>query len=72
MLRVSFAKTPSMPTYLTCWTVGRFDHVEGQNADGIPVRLFTPVGKREEGRFGLQVAIKALDYYKVREKNRLP
>ena len=38
IVRVSFGRTPSMPTYLTCWSVGRYDHVEGKSQGGVPVR----------------------------------
>lgn len=53
---VSFAPTPIMSTYLVAFVVGEFDHVEGKTKEGINVRVFTPVGKKEQGTFALDVA----------------
>ena len=55
-MKIQFQETPSMPSYLTCWSIGRYDHISGCSADGVPVRLFTPVGKGEEGKLGLEVS----------------
>lgn len=44
--------------------VGEFDYVEGIDADGVIVRVYTPVGKNEQGRFALEVTTKVLPYYK--------
>lgn len=53
-----------MSTYLVAFVVGEFDYVEERSADGVLVRVYTPVGKKEQGRFGLHVATKVLPYYK--------
>ncbi len=40
--KIDFAATPcTIPTYLTCWSVGRYDHVEGASKGGVPVRYFS-------------------------------
>lgn len=52
-----------MPTYLVCWCLGDFDSVTCQS-DQIPVRVFMPKGKQDEGNFALNVAAKALTFYK--------
>ena len=44
-----------MSTYLVAFVVGEFDYVEGETEDGIQVRVYTPLGKAEQGRFGLEV-----------------
>lgn len=44
--------------------VGEFDYVEGFDADGVQVRVYTPVGKKEQGLFALEVTTKVLPYYK--------
>ena len=44
-----------MPSYLTCWSIGRYDHLEGKSKGGVPVRVYTPVGKSEEGKLALHV-----------------
>ncbi len=53
-----------MSTYLVAFLVGNFDFVEDTSSDGILVKVYTPPGKREQGRFALQVATKVLPYYK--------
>ena len=52
---VTFARTPIMSTYLLAFIVGEFDYVEQRDANGVLVRVYTPVGKREQGRFALDV-----------------
>lgn len=60
---VKFDRTPLMSTYLVVVIVGEFDYVEGMAQDNVPVRIYTPPGKQEQGRFALEVAIKALNFY---------
>jgi len=43
--------------------VGEYDHVEGSSSDGVKVRVYTPVGKKEQGLFALEVTKKVLPYY---------
>lgn len=61
---VKFDRTPIMSTYLVAFVVGQFDYVEEISADGVLVRVYTPIGKKELGRFGLHVASKVLPLYK--------
>lgn len=61
---MKFARTPVMSTYLVAFVVGDFDYVEDTSSDGILVRVYTPCGKKEQGRFALYVATKVLPYYK--------
>lgn len=44
--------------------VGEFDYVKGKSSDGVDVRVYTPVGKKEQGLFALEVTVKVLPYYK--------
>jgi aminopeptidase N len=57
-----FAATPPMPSYLVSVAVGRFDVLEGE-ADGVPLRLFTAPGKREQARYALEVTRQVLPYF---------
>lgn len=59
---VVFDVTPIMSTYLLAMIVGQFDYVEATSQHGILVRVYTPPGKREEGRYALDVGIKSLDF----------
>lgn len=61
--RVTFARTPIMSTYLLAFVVGEFDYVEERDANGVLVRVYTPVGKAEQGRFALELAVRTLPFY---------
>ena len=52
---VKYDKTPIMSTYLIAFVVGEYDYVEGKDADGVLIRVYTPVGKKEQGQFALDV-----------------
>ena len=56
MKRVTFARTPIMSTYLLAFIVGEFDYVEQRDINGVLVRVYTPVGKKEQGQFALDVS----------------
>ena len=52
---VKYAKSPVMSTYLVAFVVGEFDFVEGKDADGVLIRVYTPKGKAIQGEFALEV-----------------
>lgn len=60
---VRFETTPIMSTYLVAFCVGEFDVVEGQTAENVAVRVWTPPGLKEQGRFALDVACKTLSFF---------
>ena len=60
--RVKFARTSLMSTYLVAFIVGDFEYVEDTTSNGILVRVYAPTGKKDLGKFALEVAIKALPY----------
>ncbi|CAI9093746.1 OLC1v1029307C1 [Oldenlandia corymbosa var. corymbosa] len=62
--RVSYQESPIMSTYLVAVVVGLFDYVEDQTPDGIAVRVYCKVGKADQGKFALDVAVKTLGIYK--------
>lgn len=53
---VKYSKTPVMSTYLIAFVVGEYDYVKAQDADGVEVRVYTPVGKKTHGQFALDVS----------------
>lgn len=55
LVEVKFARTPVMSTYLVAFVVGEYDFVETRSTDGVLVRVYTPVGKAEQGKFALEV-----------------
>lgn len=58
-----FMPTPKMSTYLLAFIIGDFEHLEGRTKRGVQVRVFTTAGKKEQGRFALDCAIRTLDFY---------
>ncbi|KAL6056357.1 Aminopeptidase [Balamuthia mandrillaris] len=60
---ITFQETPIMSTYLLAFIVGEFDYTETQTKEDVTVRVYTPVGKKEQGRFALDVGAKILSYY---------
>ncbi|KAK7501329.1 hypothetical protein BaRGS_00007454, partial [Batillaria attramentaria] len=61
---VNFEQTPRMSTYLIAFIVGEFDYLEAFDADGVRVRVYTPLQKKEQGKHALEVAVKTLPFYK--------
>ncbi|XP_022732460.1 aminopeptidase M1-like isoform X2 [Durio zibethinus] len=61
---VSYQESPIMSTYLVAIVVGLFDYVEDYTSDGIKVRVYCQVGKANQGKFALSVAVRTLDLYK--------
>uniref|UniRef100_A0A5B7A8X7 Aminopeptidase n=1 Tax=Davidia involucrata TaxID=16924 RepID=A0A5B7A8X7_DAVIN len=61
---VYYQESPIMSTYLVAVVIGLFDYVEDQTSDGIKVRVYCQVGKANQGKFALNVAVKTLDLYK--------
>ncbi|KAI8799726.1 peptidase family M1-domain-containing protein [Cladochytrium replicatum] len=67
---VKYARTPIMSTYLVAFAVAEYEYIEDtahpkQPADAKPiaVRVYTPPGKKEEGRFALEVSCRVLEYF---------
>ena len=61
-VEVKFDKSPIMSTYLLAFIVGPFEMIE-QNDSKRPIRVYTTPGKKEHGRYALEVACKSLSYY---------
>ena len=45
-----------MSTYLLAFVIGEYDYVEQTDKNGVLVRVYTPLGKKELGRFALDVS----------------
>jgi aminopeptidase N len=65
---VSFDRTPVMSTYILAWAIGDFEYVQEftrrkYNGKGLPVRVYTTKGLKEQGRFALQIAHQVVDYF---------
>jgi len=62
MKEVQFARTPPMASYLVVLVSGEFEELKGQ-AEGVPLRIITTEGKREQARFALETTKQVLAYY---------
>ena len=60
---LTFAPTPKMSSYLLAFVIGEFDYLQAHTKDGVAVRVYTPPGQTEQGRFGLDVAVKSIEFY---------
>ena len=54
--KVTFARSPVMSSYLLAFIVGEYDYVEATDANGVLVRVYTPLGKADQGKFALDVS----------------
>ncbi|XP_044464976.1 aminopeptidase M1 [Mangifera indica] len=61
---ISYQESPIMSTYLVAVVIGLFDYVEDHTSDGIKVRVYCQVGKADQGKFALYVAVKTLELYR--------
>ncbi|XP_048134295.1 aminopeptidase M1-like [Rhodamnia argentea] len=61
---VFYQESPIMSTYLVAVVVGLFDYVEDHTSDGVKVRVYCQVGKQNQGKFALHVAVKTLELYR--------
>ena len=59
----AFEETPIMSTYLLAFIVGEFDYVEDKTKEGVDVRVYTPLGKSEQGKFALHMATRTLSFF---------
>jgi len=60
---IDFHQTPIMSTYLLAFIVGDLEFIEGHTKRGTQVRVYTVPGKKEHGRFALDVAIRGLEFF---------
>mmetsp|Transcript_22129 Transcript_22129/g.33663 ORF Transcript_22129/g.33663 Transcript_22129/m.33663 type:complete len:891 (+) Transcript_22129:120-2792(+) len=60
---ISYLDSPIMSTYLLAFVVGEFDYVQAQTNHGVLIKVYTPPGQVEKGRFALDSAVKSLDAY---------
>ncbi|KAI8874181.1 hypothetical protein GQ42DRAFT_159952 [Ramicandelaber brevisporus] len=70
-VEIEFARTPPLSTYHIVWVIGELEYLEAStppsqlNPDPICVRVYTTLGLKEQGRFALDVAVKAIDHYSM-------
>ena len=67
-----FDKTPPMSTYLVALFVGEVDVLESQSKNGVKVRVWVPVGRRDLGEYQLDTAVRILDFFEEFYAYRFP
>ena len=60
---IAYLDSPKMSSYLLAFVVGEFDYVQEMSKHGVLIRLYTPPGKTDHGRYALDCACEALDLY---------
>jgi puromycin-sensitive aminopeptidase len=64
-VRITFADTMTMSTYLVAFVVGPLEATEPVDVNGIPVRIVHIPGKAHLTEFGLRVAAYSLDWFQT-------
>ena len=62
-VRISFAPTMAMSTYLVAFVVGPLEATEPVTADGVPIRVVHRPGRGAQAAFALETAAHALEWY---------
>lgn len=62
-VRVRFADTMVMSTYLVAFVVGPFEATDVVNVDGVPLRVVHPLGKGDLAPFALEIGAFALRHF---------
>lgn len=62
MQSIIFETAPQMSSYLTAFVIGKFDHIEGRDHTGLVYRVYTPVGKKQQGSEILETAKQILTH----------
>lgn len=60
---VVYRQTPPMSTYLLAFVVADLEYIEARDRNGIPIRVWTTLGKKEQGRFALEKTLHTLPYF---------
>jgi aminopeptidase N len=61
--QTTFETTPRMSTYLLAFAYGELGYTEGITKDGVTVRAYATPDNVEQTRHGLDVAVKALEFF---------
>lgn len=60
---LKFATTPIMSTYLVAYVIGEYDCIQQTSKNNTEIKVYTPVGKTDQGEFSLNMAVKCLDFF---------
>ncbi len=62
-VRIRFADTMKMSTYLAAWVVGRLELTRSADAHGVPVRIVHVPGKEHLTSFATEVSVHSLNWF---------
>ena len=60
---VRYNRTPIMSTYLIAFVIGEIESIETRTKNGIPFRVWAPLGYVHQGKFALDVGSRTLDFF---------
>ncbi|CAF4523515.1 unnamed protein product [Rotaria sp. Silwood1] len=58
-----FDSSPVMSTYLVAYVIGHYDYDETRDSNDVLIRVYTPIGRQEQGLFALNTAAKMLPFF---------
>lgn len=62
--KITFEKTPKMSTYLVVLVVGELERLtDTTSVPGVEIGVVTPLGRKEDGRYAVEVTAKSLSFY---------
>ncbi len=60
---ITFKETMKMSTYIVAFIVGKLEASEAVMVDGIPMRIYSPMGKLHLTKFALEIGAAALSFF---------
>ncbi|CAF2767718.1 unnamed protein product [Rotaria sp. Silwood2] len=59
----NFHSSPVMSTYLVAYVIGHYDYIQTYDSNNVLIRVYTPIGRKEQGSFALTTAAKMLPFF---------
>ena len=69
---LKFGTSPIMSTYLLAYVIGEYEYIEQTTKNNTKIRVYTAVGKTDQGKFALDVAVRCLEFYEDYFKIKFP
>jgi puromycin-sensitive aminopeptidase len=69
---VRFAPTPRMSTYLLAFVSGELEYLASQTKSGVAIRVYTPLSKKTQGKYALEVAVRTVEFFEKYFKIKYP
>ncbi len=69
---IKFGTSPIMSTYLLAYVIGEYEFIEKVTKNGVKIRVYTALGKTDQGVFALDIAVRCLEFYEDYFKIQYP